>query len=494
MATGFIIAAVALGAWSLDLKWALFSTLAVLFPFVLAVVKDVRRFLMWSLVFSIPLNIDYNFFLHPSVGGADAISLGLSDILLFFLMFKLFFDVARAKEPGMLSFFPTISLPTIAIIAASALSMLAARDLLWSAFDILSFAKAFLLFFVLANSIRGQKDVSLVVWALLLGLLTQAGLVAVQYFYGSEKLARFGLGEAAKLLAFEMQTANVSRVGGTIGHVNHLARYIGFLLPISIVLLLTGETKLQTRFAGVVSLAGGIVLIYTLTRSSWLALFVSTLVVLLMIFKNRIMTFRIMGKVALVSIAIVAVTFAFHDIIFGRLTTYDAGSAKTRWTTAKVAWHIFEDQPILGVGINNYGAVLEKYWDVEDSFTRRAAVHNTYLLYLSETGVVGFGAFLWLLFAFYISTRRAMKSRPKFFKSVAIGVMGSYAGFLIAALADKSYKENFSLLLIFWTLAALVEAINRLDEHYTEQFYYTLENEKDIWIPEKLQGSLESVY
>jgi len=490
---GVAISASALGFWSLELKWALFSSLALIFPFILATIKNLRRFLLWLLIFSVPLNADYNFFLHPSVGGADAISIGLTDILLLLLLGLVVADGARSKETGALRFFPRISLPTLAIIGASALSMAAARDLMWSVFDIVNFVKTFLLFWVIANTLKNERDIALAVGALLAGVIAQTFFVAIQSLWGSANLARFGLGEASNLLKFEMQTANVSRPGGTIGHCNHLARYLGLLLPIAIVLLFAEKSKKLTLFAGTASLLGSVALIYTLTRSSWIALFLSTIVVIFGIFHKGLMSLRTMARIATVTFIIAGVLFSFHNVILERFTTYDAGSARTRITTAKVAWHIFEDHPILGVGINNYGTVLEKYWDSEDVFTRKAAVHNTYLLFLSETGVIGFGAFLWLLIAFFSSVRHAIRSRSRFLSAIAIGIMGSYMGYLVAALADKSYKENFTLLLIFWILAAIVEAINRLNEEYTEKVYDILQNE-DLWIPEKLQGSLESVY
>ncbi len=453
--------------WSLELKWALFGFMGLLFPFVLAMVPNVQRFLLGLLIFAIPLNADYNFMLHPSPGGADAISLGLTDILLAILLGHWLIQTVKLKQPGAIRFFPAITWPTLALIVMSGISMLAAKDLLWSAFDLINFVKALLFFLFLANNLRKREDISFVLQAFFLGLLVQTLIIALQYYKGAN-IGLMGLGEPSTILAFEMEMADIARPGGTIGHCNHLARYVGLLLPIAYILSFVSKSRSQRWFAGLTSIAGTVALIYTLTRSSWMAFGLSIALMLPYMFVYRLFSLRILSKVAFSGLILAGLIAVFSQVIWGRLTTYDLGSARTRVTTAKVAWKIIQDHPLIGIGINNYGSVLPQYWSAEDRFTKRAAVHNTFLLYAAEIGLIGFGAFLWLIISFFLRIRKAMHSRSRYLTAVAIGVMGSFAGFMLAALADKSYKENFTLLLVFWGLAAIIEAIIRLDDDYRQ--------------------------
>ncbi len=477
---GISVSAASYVLWSLELKWALFGFMGLLFPFVLAMVPNVQRFLMGLLIFAIPLNADYSFMLHPSPGGADAISLGLTDILLIVLIGHWLMQSAKFKRPGAIRFFPAIAWPTLALIVMSGVSMLAAKDLLWSAFDLINFVKALLFFFFLANNLRRREDISFVLQAFFLGLMVQALIIGMQYYKGTN-IGLLGLGEPSSVLAFEMQMADIARPGGTIGHCNHLARYIGLLLPIAYILTFVAKSRSQRWFAGLTSVAGTVALIYTLTRSSWMALGLSITLMLPYMFVHRLFSMRTIGKVFLSFLLLAGVIAIFSQVIWGRLTTYDLGSARTRVTTAKVAWKIIQDHPLIGIGINNYGSVLPKYWSAEDRFTKRAAVHNTYLLYAAEIGLLGFGAFLWLLISFFVRIRRAMHSRSQYLTAVAIGVMGSFAGFMLAALADKSYKENFTLLLVFWGLAAIAEAIIRLDDDYRQTTLALLGSRKMLY-------------
>jgi len=460
---GCVIAAI-WTVWAMDLKWALFIILGLLFPFTLIIVKNIRRFIMGLLIFSIPLNADYNILYHPSPGGADAYTIGLSEILLLFLLGLTLFRAVSERKQKIFAFFLAITWPALALFMFYCLSMLNATDLLWSSFDIFNLVKAIAFFLVVANNINSKEDIALILTALFLGLLFQAVIVGLQAALGTTSLSMLGLGESNKVLAFEMETANVARPGGTVGHCNHLARYIGFILPVSIIIAMTERARAMRWFAAIVTAAGLVALIYTLTRSSWLGLLISVLFMIPFMFRWRLISFRVLGKFMLAAIVFILILLAFSDVIRGRLTTYDLGSAHTRITTAQVALNIIQDHPLIGAGINNYGALLEEYWDGEDAFTRKAAVHNTYLLYMAEIGIPGFIVYMVLLIVFFFRTKKAMRSRFGYYSAVAIGIMGSLAGFFFSAFADKSYKENFTLILVFFTLAAVVEGINHLNK------------------------------
>lgn len=465
----------AYAVWAFELKWAVFSFLGILFPFVLSIMGDARRFILGTMIFSIPLNADYHFILHPSPGGANGATLGLTEVLLFALIIHTIINSIKNGDEFKIKFFPIISLPTIAIIVMSLLSLVKVTDYQWAFFDILNFLKTFLFFLFLANNIKNKNDLSLVVRMLFLGLFLQSIIISLQYYDISLNLHRVGLGEPIEVLSFEMESSNVARPGGTIGHCNHLARYIGLLLPMSIILAFTEKSRWNRRFSFVVATVGLVALVFTLTRSAWMGILLSVLVMGPLMFTQRLLNMRTLAKIVLAIILVAVIIFALGDIIYDRIVGDDEGSAMTRWTTAKVAFKIIQDHPFLGVGINNYGTVLKDYWLSEDRFTRKAAVHNTFLLFASEIGLIGFGAYMWFLIAFYARTKRAIKSFSKYYSSIAIGVMGGFAAFVLTAFSDKSYKESFPVLLLFWGLAAIVEAINYMN---TQQ---DLENTK-VWI------------
>ena len=57
----------------------------------------------------------------------------------------------------------------------------------------------------------------------------------------------------------------------------------------------------------------------------------------------------------------VVIALLFHGSIAERLTDDDAGSAHARIPLMETAFRIIADNPVLGVGANNYTAVLPDY-------------------------------------------------------------------------------------------------------------------------------------
>jgi putative inorganic carbon (hco3(-)) transporter len=453
----------AYAVWAFELKWAVFTFLGILFPFVLAIMGDARRFILGLMIFSIPLNADYHFMLHPSPGGANGLTFGLTEILLISLIIHTIINSVKKGDEFRIKFFPVISIPTLAIIVMSLISLVKATDYQWAFFDIFTFLKVFVMFLFLANNIKNKDDVSMVVRTLFLGLFFQSIIISLQYYDIALNLHRIGLGEPIEILEFKMESSNVARPGGTIGHCNHLARYLGLLLPMAIILSVTEKSRINRWFASLVAVTGIAALVFTLTRSAWMGVVLSVIVMVPFMFAQRILNLKMLAKIVFAVVIASVILFALGDIITDRIVSDDSGSAMTRWTTAKVAFKIIQDHPFLGVGINNYGTVLKDYWLSEDLFTRKAAVHNTYLLIASEIGLLGFGVYLWFLIAFYIRTRKAIKSFSKYFSSIAIGVMGGLAAFALTAFSDKSYKESYPVLLLFWGMAAVIEAMNFIE-------------------------------
>ena len=466
LAAGVLVSAVAAWAvWSLTAVNVVALFFVIIFVVLLALAPNKRRFILGAAIFVIPLNIDQNFILHPSPGGADGLSAGLFEIFLVLLLAATIIRVAQAKEAGAFQLFPAILVPSVAILAFYLISLANARDYLWSLFDIVNFIKVILFFLLLANNILSEKDVRVVLYALFLALIVQAFIATWQNINPdiTQSMLRVKLGVSSEII--EQQGVNpYVRSGGTFGNANHLGRYFGLILPTAVVLTLSSVSNRRLKMMSLLtSLIGLVAVINTLSRSAWAGMTLAVIVILPLMLKYRLLNFRSIFKMGFALIILATVLVAFGGKIWDRLTLDDHGSAMTRITTSKVALHIIQDYPFIGCGINNYGAMLPDYWIGEDTFTRKAAVHNNFLLYAAEIGLLGFGAFLWMLIAFWNRIRLAMKSASPFIVAVAVSFMGAFYAMLLESMSDKSYKENFSMLLIFWGMMAIIEAVIRLD-------------------------------
>jgi len=133
---------------------------------------------------------------------------------------------------------------------------------------------------------------------------------------------------------------------------------------------------------------GVIVLILSFSRVVWL---VGLLVAL------WFMTYSIRkkGKEKLL-ITFSILFFCFLFFWFFGFRSFADESVSQRLQLIKVAILMIKDNPVSGVGLNNFVVRLPEYW--QSGQTRLLQpVHNIYLLILTETGLVGFLIFFWFL-------------------------------------------------------------------------------------------------
>jgi len=133
----------------------------------------------------------------------------------------------------------------------------------------------------------------------------------------------------------------------------------------------------------------------------------------------------------------------------------DEGSAAQRLEIAKVAWHIFTNNPLLGVGIGCYREANGRF---APELGERDA-HNTYLNLAAETGIPGLVLWLGLITSVLAQLRRRRHSLEG--DDSQIGVLWmerALIGFLVAAVfATYSGITIFYLFLgTVWAAASML--------------------------------------
>jgi O-antigen ligase len=114
-------------------------------------------------------------------------------------------------------------------------------------------------------------------------------------------------------------------------------------------------------------------------------------------------------------VAIATAWFSVYPAALERLTTFDEGGTG-RTELWGVAWEMARDNPITGVGLNNFVVESKEYVRqpgslefVELIAERPRVAHNIYLQLLAETGFVGLALFLVLLASCLRAASRAAK-------------------------------------------------------------------------------------
>jgi O-antigen ligase len=210
-----------------------------------------------------------------------------------------------------------------------------------------------------------------------------------------------------------------------------------WLLVVVIAVLAAGVVATQSRGGMVAALATGVAAVA--------------------IFKGR--RKQVLGLV-LVAAAVATVSFALDPHAWQRVTRPDARGAGRidLWT---VAWNISGDHPINGIGIRNFGVVAPDYVrtvgpleHVDLVADRPRVVHNTYLQFLAETGIVGLSLFVILTLG---CLRAGLKAAGRFralgagdlevlAQGVVVALVGMLAaGFFLSSGIDRRMWVLFAL-------------------------------------------------
>jgi len=110
----------------------------------------------------------------------------------------------------------------------------------------------------------------------------------------------------------------------------------------------------------------------------------------------------------------------------------------------QAALGMLNDRPLLGVGIGNYAPVYGGYalpgW--EDPLGH---AHNYYLHVAAETGLLGLGAYLLLVLAFFWYGWRSLPRVSGHWQGVALGILGVLAAFAVHSVFDNLYVHGMNM-------------------------------------------------
>ena len=125
-----------------------------------------------------------------------------------------------------------------------------------------------------------------------------------------------------------------------------------------------------------------------------------------------------------------------------------------------LAGRMIDDHPVLGVGLNNFELVMGPYEKYGIIFFDNP-VHNVYLLYLSETGVVGLAGVILVGVGMYNVALRLSRSRDRLLGGVGLGVSGAMGFLMVEELLGFSLRQDIPLI-VYWLLAGLAVACFRM--------------------------------
>jgi O-antigen ligase len=422
--------------------------LAIFAPLLLLTSTAAQRFLVALILLDIPLQIDQYFGHIEELAALGTIS-GFNVSLTTFALILLYLGwmVSAVAESGT----PRLrklrgSRPLAIYLGLAALSVIVARHPLLSLFELFMLAQMFMFYLYLVNWMRSREDVNFVVRFLLIGLILESAIIVAAYlghgfsFPGVE--ARTSMGEFARSL-------------GTFGSPNTAGSYLALFLPLAIsTLLLKDASRRHALLSNVAVITGGVALLVTFSRGAWGAFLVALLVLFFPVWRRGWISRRWLLSVAIV--VLVAAVF-LQTNLSARLLGEDQGAAWSRVPLVKLAFRIIADNPLLGVGTNNFAAAMDAYLNNDIAREWLYIVHNRYLLVWAELGFAGLIAFVWFLVSTVRKGWRSWRVWDRLLSPAALGLTAGLIGFMVFMLGDTA--NNRALVQSLMCVAALIGSI-----------------------------------
>jgi len=451
----------------LSLKWEIvfFGVIGIIV--LILVTKRPERVLLGILAFIVPFYFEKAIITQPgSTTYATNVSVYLSDILALALL--LIFLGKLARKQVKINSFANVMVPALAWLIVSFISLFAAKDGELVLFQLINIGKMILFCWVVASSVEHDGDLTFVITGLMLGIAFQS-LVAIYQGVTGHPLGLGFLTEATVIMTQQLGVGLVNRVQGTMGYPNTLAMYLSTGVPFALALLFSEKRFFVKVLVGITLCLISWALILSLSRAAWGNFLVTICLVLVLAIRRK--RIRLIAAIVIggtIAILLLGVALFGTDLIQSRLTSNDQGSAASRITLDEGALAVIRDNPVIGIGLNNYVLVSPRYDQADaaawNDYT--PIVHNAYLLIAAETGLLGLGAFVVFMVILLIQVWKIVNQALGDTVWVAgVGILGALIALIIHSMVDYALLGSSLLFTQFWLLiglsAALMQRIDR---------------------------------
>jgi len=385
----------------------------------------------------------FSMLLSPEIGGGGvgqggrSVVVRLDDLFIFMLFFGWLARMAVNKELGFLRVTPLnkpvlfyLAICLLASVFGVATGTIAFK---YSVFYYLKYLEYFLLFFMVSNNIHSRKQV----YAFLSCMFVVCAVVCLFAWF-------LHLSGAARVTApFE----------GKHGEPNTLGGYLVLMMMVATGLMLNIRTmKTKVLLGGVLFLSLP-ALAFSLSRSSWVALVVGYLALIFISQKGKGILI-ITGILSVVFFSVIVpkavqdrIDYTFqsqtHRKVLGKEFAIDESTAE-RVDTWEKGLAKLSKRPFLGYGVGGGGAVVD----------------NQYSRLLIESGILGAGAFIFMIFVLFKNCFLMLKRFTD--DEFVVGMVSGFTAGLVGLLVHSLGAATFIVIRImepFWFLTAIVLAL-----------------------------------
>jgi O-antigen ligase len=435
-------------------RWQVYALAGVVFAVVLLAGKLQRRHLVRYFIIGVSFNVHY-YLTQP----IPRLFFGLSSPTYFSIPLVLIPAAALATLTALgaptgrtgLRLEHQVTKFAVLVIVTSTISAMLSSVKLFGLFAIVEMLQYFFIYLVALNIVRTEEDVLLVIRLLLVTLGIQCAVFFIETAFGTNFNMTGGI--------IATSHGGLIRATGTVGTTpSGYALFIEPIVFMAFALWRTSEPGVSRVWTGCLTVLGGMTLILTDNRTSWITLVLGVSLVESLCRRRGIARQLSWTAVLSAVAAILLAAIVVVPLILPRLHAGHSEDWKTRKDLMRIAVRMIASNPIVGVGPGNYAFHLPEYVpsDARDSWLW--VVHNEYLLIWAERGLLGFLAWLaWMRAAFRQAVLATRTKAPEF-QAFGVGCVAGMAGL------SWEYMLNmwppFSCYALLWCLFGVLVAGN----------------------------------
>lgn len=295
-----------------------------------------------------------------------------------------------------------------------------------------------LAYYVAVNLIRDEKAIKKVLFLSFIVAFIASVYALLQYF---------------DMEPIWQQTVNpysMKRCVSTFGNPVFISSFLVIMIPLSIVLFISSKSNYSKFLYISLTVTMILALFATMARSSWLGLFASVTFIVF-VFKEKIFAYKkwFWGAVLVLFLSMLIPsrwqneTKPFGFYVIDRATSIftlekSGPAAYQRFLIWLSAWDISKQNPVIGAGWGLFEMLFPFYQQrylIHPNLTQRTHAnnaHNVFLENLSQTGIIGLGIFLWLIFCIVKFSFHQIKNiKNDFQRVVAVGIFAGVIGMLV---------------------------------------------------------------
>lgn len=385
---------------------------------------DILKTLFFLFIFSFPIaevgKLRFN----------NGISVSVNDILLIVLIFTwVFFEFKNAKSKRYFLKKPIIIFITICLFSLFFnFFNLTLSNFIISFLYLFRYISYISLYFVVKNFDLSTKNKTSII-LLISGFFTVL-IGYIQFFFYPSLKNLFYLGWDEHLYRMFSSFLDPNFAGG------FFALYFIFTL-IFIKEYYNKKYFKKTVFISILSIFTLIAIYLTYSRSALIMLAVSLITFLVLIDKKRFVIVSVLFLILMIFIS--PKSFKTEGTNLSRTV-----SSEARITSVKQGLLIFEKSPVLGVGFNAYRyaqnkylGLNNKYWQITHS---GAGTDNSFVFVLATTGIIGFIAYIYLLYRIFKVAKQNIKKNK-----YAVSLFSSLLGLIFGSMFINSLFYVFIL-------------------------------------------------